>query len=313
MNNITYPTNLYATQKDIASNFATTEEDIMVFISILIYMGIVELPSLDDHWAMTTRVPQVANLMSSKRFRLLRRTIHFNDNSQLGGTIDRFYKFRPLFSFLTDAFRHEPQTPKQSIDVVIVEYKGKTAGNLRQYIKNKPDKWGFKLFSKVSKDGLIHDMILYQGKTTLPAHGIPLSPEQDVLGVISQIVSVLARTMTLSSTAIFTNNFFTSIELVRYLQAKGIRYTGTARENRIGNPPLKSAKEMEKKAVPRAPVPRGSAGDCTYDYLTTDDGILVLRWKDNEPVTVLSTDLGLEPVSKCKKYSKDTKRKEDVE
>lgn len=31
--------------------------------------------------------------------------------------------------------RNEPQTPKQAIDEVMVAYKGKTAGNLRQYIK----------------------------------------------------------------------------------------------------------------------------------------------------------------------------------
>ncbi|KAG1928079.1 hypothetical protein F2P79_023843 [Pimephales promelas] len=47
------------------------------------------------------------------------------------GTIDGFFKVRPLFVLLVKAFRSEPQTPKQSVDVVIVAYKGKTAGNLR--------------------------------------------------------------------------------------------------------------------------------------------------------------------------------------
>lgn len=41
---------------------------------------------------METRVPQVANLMSSKRFRLMRRLVHFTDNTQIPGTIDRFFK-----------------------------------------------------------------------------------------------------------------------------------------------------------------------------------------------------------------------------
>ena len=98
-------------------------------------MGIVHCPSLDDYWAMDTRVPQVADLMSSKRFRLLRRTIHFNDNRLSHGTVDRFYKIRPIITYLNESFRREPQTPKQSIDEVMVGYKGKTAGNLRQYIK----------------------------------------------------------------------------------------------------------------------------------------------------------------------------------
>ena len=298
---ITYQTNLYAAQKDVATTFSTTDDEILAFISILLYMGIVECPSLDDYWAMDTRVPQVVDLMSSKRFRLMRRTIHFNDNSLSTGTVDRFFKVRPLFTFLNEAFRNEPQTPKQSIDEVMVGYKGKTAGNLRQYIKNKPHKWGFKLFSRASEDGFIHDMVLYQGATKLQAHGIPRTPEQETLGATSEIVSVLASTMSSSSTtAIFADKFFTSLELVWYLQSKDCRYTGTARENRIGKPPLKSVKELDKSAVPRG----------TYDYTTTDDGIMALRWKDNKVVTILSSDLVAQPVSNCLRYSKETKKKE---
>jgi len=90
------------------------------------------LPSIDDYWAMETRVPQVANLMSnlksrisfginkvifysilSNRFRLMKRLVHFNDNTQIPDTIDRFFKIWPLFNHLNTAFRSDPQTPKQ--------------------------------------------------------------------------------------------------------------------------------------------------------------------------------------------------------
>ncbi|KAL0160893.1 hypothetical protein M9458_044618, partial [Cirrhinus mrigala] len=204
---------------------------------------------------------------------------------------------------LVTAFRSEPQTPKQSVDEVMVAYKGNTAGNLRQYIKNKPDKWGFKLFARASEDGFIHDLVLYQGKTTLEAHGVPLTSEQQAMGVTSQIVSVLASTMTSSTTtAIFADNYFTSLEIVRYLKDKNCRYTGTARDNKIGKPPLKSIKDMEKKAVPRG----------MHDYITSDDGILALRWKDNRVVTLLSTDMGVETISSVYRYCSDTKKKEPV-
>ncbi|KAG0716092.1 PiggyBac transposable element-derived protein 3 [Chionoecetes opilio] len=272
----------------------------MKFVALLIYMGITDLPSVDDYWAMETRVPKVGNLMSSKRFRLLKRMVHFNDNSQIPGTIDRFYKIRPLFSFLNTTFRTETQTPKQSVDEVMIAYKGKRAGNLSQYIKNKPDKWGFKLFARASEDGFIHDMVLYQGKTTLEAHGVPLTPNKEAMGSTSKIVSVLASTMSCSTTtAIFADNFFTSLEIIRYLKDMHCRYTGTARDNRIGKPPVKAIKEMEKKAVPRG----------TCDYVTSDDGILALRWKDNRVVTLLSTDMGVDPMSSVSRYCSDTKRR----
>ncbi|XP_034018956.1 piggyBac transposable element-derived protein 3-like [Thalassophryne amazonica] len=303
ISHITYQTNLYAAQKDINTTFTTNENEVMTFLAILIYMGVVQLPSIEDYWAMETRVPQVANLMSSKRFRLLRRVIHFNDNTQITDTCDRFFKVRPLFTFLTTAFRHEPQIPKQSVDEVMVAYKGKTAGNLRQYIKNKPDKWGFKLFARASEDGFIHDIVLYQGKTTLDAHDVLLMNEQKVLGATSQIVAVLASTMSSpTTTAIFADNFFTSLELVWYLRVHKCRYTETARDNRIRKPPLKSIKEMDKKVVPR--------GIC--DYVTSDDGILAVRWKDKKTVTLLSTDMGVVPMSSVIRYCSETKMKEPV-
>ncbi|XP_034041964.1 piggyBac transposable element-derived protein 3-like [Thalassophryne amazonica] len=283
ISHITYQTNLYAAQKDMNTTFTTNENEVMTFLAILIYMGVVQLPSIEDYWAMETRVPQVANLMSSKRFRLLRRVVHFNDNTQITDTCDRFFKVRPLFSFLTTDFRREPQTPKQSVDEVMVAYKGKTAGNLRQYIKNKPDKWGFKLFVRASEDGFIHDIVLYQGKTTLDAHDVLLTNEQKVLGATSQIVAVLASTMSSpTTTAIFADNIFTSLELVRY--------------------PESTIAEMDKKVVPRG----------TCDYVTSDDGILAIRWKDNKTVTLLSTDMGVEPMSSVIRYCSETKMKEPV-
>ncbi|KAI4804556.1 hypothetical protein KUCAC02_026181 [Chaenocephalus aceratus] len=124
------------------------------------------------------------------------------------------------------------------------------------------------------------------------------------MGATSQIVSVLASTMSSpSTTAIFVDNFFTSLELVRYLRDQNCRYTGTARDNRIGKPPLKSIKEMEKKAVPR--------GKC--DYIMSDDGILAVRWKDNRTVYLLSTDMGVEPMSSVIGYCSETKTKEPLQ
>ncbi|CAG6016111.1 unnamed protein product [Menidia menidia] len=182
---ITYQTNLYAAQ-DINTTFTTNKNEILAFVTILIYMGIVELPSVDDYWAIETRVPQVAKLMSSKR---------------------------------------------------------------------------------ASEDGFIHDIVLYQGKTTMEAHDVPLKPEQEGLGATSQIVSVLASTMSFpDTTAIYADNFFTSLELVRYLR----------------------------------------------DHNCSEDGILAVKWKDNKTVTLLSTDMGVGPMSTVIRYCSESKKREPV-
>ena len=304
VDHIVYQTNLYATQKNVSTNFSTTNQEMLHFIAILLYMGVVTLPSLDDYWARKTRVPQVADIMGSKRFRLLRRIVHFNDNSQIHTTIDRFYKIRPILTKIRNSFLSVTQTPKQSVDEVMVGFKGKTAGNLRQYIKTKPTKWGYKLFCRASDDGFIHDMIIYQGKTTFPAHPEPLEEAEKAMPMSNQVVSVLARSMSPKRLrAIYADNFFTSINLVRHLQSLNCRYTGTARENRIGKPCLTSTDAMNKSTTARG----------TVEYCSSDDGILALKWKDNKVVTMLTNDLGVEPMSTVKRYSKKTKQKEDVE
>ena len=303
LENISYQTNLYATQQSVNTTFKTTPDEIMNYVAVLLYMGVVPMPSLDDYWSVKTRVPQVANLMSLKRFRLLRRTIHFNDNSQIASTVDRFYKIRPLFNTLRQEFLKIQQTPKQSVDEVMVGYKGKMAGNLRQYLKSKPTKWGYKLFCRASSDGFLHDLILYQGTTTFPSHPSQLTEDEKLLPPSCQVVSVLARSMNTSgATGIYADNYFSSLGLVRHLQKMGIRYTGTARDNRIGKPCLRTSDDMGKKKVKKGEL----------DYCSSDDGIVALKWKDNKVVTVISNDKGVEPMGKVERYCKETKKRETI-
>lgn len=113
-------------------------------------------------------------------------------------------------------------------------------------------------------------------------------------------VSVLASTMSSSSPkTIFADNYFSGQDIVRYLKSKDCRYTGTVRDNRTGNSPLRPIKEMMEKAVPRG----------TCDYITSDDGILMVRWKDNKVANLMSTDMGVEPWSSVYRYCSETKRK----
>lgn len=139
-----------------------------------------------------------------------------------------------------------PATTEQSIDEVMVAYKGTRAGNLRQYIKTKPDKWGYKLFCRGSTDGIIHDILMYQGSSTFEAHRTLLTSEEQQFNLSTRVIISLTKTLKQpENSVIYADNFFSSIDLVEYLRDKyNCRYVGTARENRLGNPDLKSTKEM---------------------------------------------------------------------
>ena len=69
----------------------------------------------------------------------------------------------------------------------------------------------------------------------------------------------------------------------------------------MGNPPLKSVKEVEK-----------SQRDTSVVAIETSSNISAVRWKDNKVVNVLSTFAGKEPQKKVKQYSQKEKKKVDV-
>ena len=296
---IVYQTNLYARQRNVTTGFSIDANEMLVFIGCLIYMGIVTCPSIEDYWSYGTRVPQVAGALSSKRFRLIRSMVHFNDNDHANASTDRFYKIRPVMSKLTKQFRKVRETPTQSVDEVMVSYKGTRAGNLRQYIQSKPDKWGYKLFCRASIDGFIHDILMYQGETTFSSHDVPLIEEESKFLVSSKTVIVLAKTLkSPKKTTICADNYFSSMGLVTYLRdTYGIRYVGTARVNRVDRPPLMAPKDMENKSVPRG----------TYEFCASD-GIVAVRWKDNKPVTIISSDVGVMPLGTVDRYDREKKK-----
>ncbi|KAK3888413.1 hypothetical protein Pcinc_007541 [Petrolisthes cinctipes] len=240
ISHIVYQTNLYARQKNLCSNFVLDDKELMVLIGLVIFMGVTSLPSIVDYWKRMTRIPQVADIMSKNRFKQIRATLHFNDNHQCEGSQDRFYKIRPLFTKVTKEFLKVRATPINSIDEVMVAYKGTRAGNLRQYIANKPDKWGYKLFCRSSVDGFVHDILMYQGATTFETHPIPLGKDEKEMNISAKVVVALVRTLKdPKNSAVYADNYFTSLSLAKHLRSHyGCRYVGTARENRIGHPPL---------------------------------------------------------------------------
>ena len=303
IDHIVFHTNLYAAQKDINTTFSVTSDEIKKFFGICVLMGIIELPAIDDYWKLKTRIPQVAEIMSRDRFKLIRSLIHFNNNDEVAENTDRFYKIRPVIDYVRTSCLKISETAVQSVDEVMIAYKGTRAGNLRQYIASKPDKWGFKFFARASSDGIIHDILPYQGSITFEHINVDLSQNEKDMNVSSKVVITLAKSMsTLAGSCIYADNYFTSYSLVKHLKNEyNCMYTGTARENRIGNPGLRSTAEMNKKSCQRG----------LSDY-KSKDGIIAVKWKDNKVVTLLSSACGMEPTTTISRYDKESKTKKEV-
>lgn len=93
------------------------------------------------------------------------------------------------------------------------------------------------------------------------------------------------------------NNIKVSLRLLEELQQKGWNGTGTVRQNRVEKAPLIDYKELKKKE-------RGSFHQLTE--ATT--GVSLVRFHDNSIVTVASTQAGVAPLSKVKRFSQAEKK-----
>ncbi|XP_053400500.1 piggyBac transposable element-derived protein 2-like [Mercenaria mercenaria] len=94
---------------------------------------------------------------------------------------------------------------------------------------------------------------------------------------------------------IFTDNYFTSVSLVKALKEKQILFVGTIRQNRL-KCDLKSEKELKQNG-------RGSVDS----KVETSSNIIAVRWYDNKSVNLVSSYVGVEPVEEVRRWDKKHK------
>ncbi|CAF4946857.1 unnamed protein product [Pieris macdunnoughi] len=170
---------------------------------------------------------------------------------------------------------------------------------LKQYLPNKPHKWGFKLFVLCSLLGYAYKFIIYAGKENEER-----PPDEPDIGVVAQTVMKILRVVSRQRNHIvYFDNYYTSIPLLHFLKTQGIYSLGTIQRNRLG----KTCKLPSKQEVMKSSVPRGTYAEYTTNV--EDVEITAVSWKDNKQVILTSTYVGAEPVEKIERYDKKEKRK----
>ena len=160
-------------------------------------------------------------------------------------------------------------------------------------------KFGYKLWVLAKPLGYCVQFCPYAGKDT------QLDEYGDIgLGVGGTVVAHLLKCLPSqqdngSIYHVVMDNFFTFPGILCHLQKQPIAATGTVRLCRMGNPPLKSVKEVKK-------LQRGTS------VVASSDDVSAVRWKDNKVVNILSTFAGKEPQNKVKRYSHNKKKRIDI-
>ena len=135
---------------------------------------------------------------------------------------DPLKKIRPLHDMIKASCLEFYQPLQElSIDKRMVKSKART--HFRQYIRNKPTKWGFKYWVLADPNGYTLDFNVYSGKH----RSVPLSQH----GLAHDVAVELIKPYCHQGYIVFMDNFYTSPQVVTSLKLLGLRTTGTVRVN----------------------------------------------------------------------------------
>ncbi|XP_049940776.1 piggyBac transposable element-derived protein 4-like [Schistocerca serialis cubense] len=237
---IVFQTNLYATQSG-KSFTPTTDNEIRTFLGINILMGIKRMPAYRDYWSSAPELHDryIASLMAVNRFGWLLRNIHLNDNTlhpEKGHPgYDKLYKLRPVIKILSESFSKCYQPSKHlAIDESMIKFKGRNS--MKQYMRDKPIKRGYKVWMLCDKTSYNLKFDIYTGKvgdTVQTGLG-----EHVVLSLSSELVN--------KGHYLYFDNYFNSYNLLAGLQQRNIYACGTVQPTRKHLPKLKTDKELSR-------------------------------------------------------------------
>ncbi|XP_028407178.1 piggyBac transposable element-derived protein 4-like [Dendronephthya gigantea] len=207
----------------------TNLEEIERLIAFLVYAGLVKVDGdIENYWSIKTLYHGLwaREIISRLRYKSLMAFLHVVDPV----TEDPSNKLRKVESFV-QSFRERCEQlyqPSQNIAVDERMVKSRNRSGIRQFMKDKPTKWGIKLWVAAdSSNGYTCNFEIYTGKkaTGSSEHGLGY----DV------VIRLLDKYFD-QGYHVYFDNFYTSHQLVRNLFLHGTPSTGTVRINRVGFP-----------------------------------------------------------------------------
>ena len=279
LDKIVEATNRYAERSHLCtscSGQSLDRDELRRYLGVPILLGINRTRNYAMAWNKKTSqyLPNLTNLMTRHRYEAISSFIHLvTPEEEAANSTDPLEKILPLYQHIEKKCLdlHQP-LQELSIDERMV--KSKARSFFRQYIRNKPQKWGFKLWVVADPTGYTVDFDIYCGaRRTTSSSG---------KGLAYDVVVELLKPFLFQGYLLFCDNFYSSPQLFEDLLQSGIFATGTLKVGRQGVPPevkqLKAVLESQK-------VPRGTG----YYYQQPSSPLIYCCWKDSKTVTVAST------------------------
>ena len=275
---ITTETMRYARLKNNHS-FHVSDNDVYQFLGLILISGYHTLPGEKDYWSTkpSLSAPIFSRVMSRNRFQEIKRYFHLADNENLTESktarVDLIYD-----ELLKNCQRFGIFDKLLSIDESMVPYRGHFS--IKQYIRNKPIRFGYKLWFLCGADGYPYNFELYKGKD---------DGRKEPLGTSAvKRMSSIIESDKCKNHILHFDNFFTSYSLLVDLAGKDLRAIGTVRSNRTESCFFGVTKKDER---------------ASYDY-KSDGTVLFVHWKHNSIVKVRTNFSKVTPVDKVSRWVK---------
>ena len=192
-------------------------------------MGMIDVSVLESYWSMSweSEIPFFRKVIPRDHFLQIFWMLHVGEGD---AKVDKVKK-------LCDALIHNFQANYTSnknlvVDETMVGFKGRFSA--KQYMPNKPTKYGIKAFTLASSEhGYMLNILLYVGANTLQGAD---NEYNKILPQPALVVMELMKPYFNKCHHIYTDRYYSSIPLVQALQVKKTDITGTIMKNRIGLP-----------------------------------------------------------------------------
>ena len=287
LNKIIKYTNEYG-EKNHKNWIPVDRSDLMDFISILFLMSVQRRKDKPSNWFSDNQLLEcqaAKQIMTGLKFHTILRYLHCCPLQQpIGDAYDPIFKIAEFSNYLQERFTklYEPGQ-RLSLDESLIRAFGRIKFKVR--IITKSARYGIKVFVITdAKTAYVLNVKFYTGKTT---YGTGIIEEKKTVKVVTDLCQRFEGTFR----TIYVDRFYTSIDMMKALDAMSLCITGTLMQNRLPKD-LQIAKSS-------ALFKKMNRGDYKYHRLHyqrrgegkgySDAGLVC--WKDKNMVYCLSNEV----------------------
>ena len=260
--------------------------EIVVLLGLLVARSLCPMRSgLEHHWTSTQNgaVPAGtwSRFMTRQRYREISRFLHFSDNKNPMAKKDRAWKIRPVVDTLQRTFKAGLHLGKWiAFDEMVIPSRS-SRNSIRVYLKNKPHKYGTKLFAVCcGETSYCARMEVYCGARQ---DREVVDTFSGAAAVIRNLKALYPKTDKSQMRIVVTDREYTCVTLSVRLFAMGFCSIGTVTPSRLGFP---TELKYKFKTVPKRLT--SQRGLCKLLRCTEFPSLYACSWLDNKPVYFLA-------------------------